>query len=118
VRKQAERRNQPTTFEEFIRACHALLSIPLQVETLSRSTRGTIPPPTGKYCPTRLRPGEDCPVRQQAIYNTVRSYLQPTEQDAPRLFSSLVALGRDFNLAMESDSITMGMPWMKEELIH
>jgi acyl-[acyl carrier protein]--UDP-N-acetylglucosamine O-acyltransferase len=27
-RKQAERRNQLTTFEEFIRACHTLLSIP------------------------------------------------------------------------------------------
>ncbi|TPR11153.1 putative integral membrane protein [Aspergillus niger] len=27
-------------------------------------------------------------------------------------------LGRDFNSAIESDSITTGMLWMKEELVH
>jgi hypothetical protein len=66
-----KRRNQHTTFSEFIRACHTLLSTSLKVETTSRSTRGTIPPPSGKYCPTRRRLWEDCPARQQAIYDAV-----------------------------------------------
>lgn len=90
--RQEKSRNQPTTFREFIRACHSLLSRPLKVETPSRSTQGTIPPPTGKYCPTRLRLWEDCPARQQAIYDAVCGYLQPAGEDAPRLFSSLVEL--------------------------
>ncbi|KAF4240498.1 hypothetical protein CNMCM8980_001147 [Aspergillus fumigatiaffinis] len=104
-----KRRNQHTTLSEFIRACHTLLSTSLKVETPSRSTRGTIPPPSGKYCPTRLRLWEDCPARQQAIYNAVRSYLEPAGQDAPRLFSSIVALediGRRFGrrpLSSEQD---------------
>lgn len=107
--RQEKHRNQLTTFSEFIRACHNLLSRSLKVETPSRSTQGTIPPPTGKYCPTRLRLWEDCPARQQAIYDTVCDYLQPTGQDAPRLFSSLVALediGRRFGrrpLSSEQD---------------
>jgi hypothetical protein len=58
-REQAERRSRPTTFKEFIRACQTLLSIALQVETPSRSTRGTIPPPTRKYYSTRLCLWED-----------------------------------------------------------
>ncbi|GFF60995.1 hypothetical protein IFM51744_10551 [Aspergillus udagawae] len=87
-----KRRNQHTTFSEFIRACHTLLSTSLKVETPSRSTRGTIPPPTGKYCPTRLRLWEDCPARQQAIYDAVCGYLQPSQQDSPRLFSPLAEL--------------------------
>jgi hypothetical protein len=33
-----KRRNQHTTFSEFIRACHTLLSTSLKVETTSRST--------------------------------------------------------------------------------
>jgi hypothetical protein len=40
LRKQAEGRNQPTTFSEFMRACHNLLSGSLNVESPSRS-RGT-----------------------------------------------------------------------------
>jgi hypothetical protein len=90
--RQEKHRNQLTTFSEFIRACHNLLSRSLKVETPSKSTQGTILPPTGKYCPTRLRLWEDCPTRQQAIYDTVCGYLQPTGQDTPRLFSPLVKL--------------------------
>ncbi|GIK05139.1 hypothetical protein Aspvir_009241 [Aspergillus viridinutans] len=96
--RQERERNQQTTFEEFIRSCHSLLSRPLRVEAPSRSTTGTIPPPTGKYCPTRLRFWADCPVRQQEIYNSVLRYLQ-SDVVAPRLFSPIVeleGLGRRF----------------------
>jgi hypothetical protein len=44
------------------------------------------------YCPTRFREWTDFAAQQIEVYNTVRSYLQPTEVDAPRLFSSLNAL--------------------------
>ncbi|KAF7133902.1 hypothetical protein CNMCM5793_005368 [Aspergillus hiratsukae] len=101
-REREEReRNRPTTFGEFIRHCHDLLWRPLRVEVPSRSTTGTIPPPTGKYCPIRLRPWTDCAARQREIYASVCRYLQPTEEDAPQLFAPLVeleGLGRRFAL--------------------
>jgi hypothetical protein len=85
-------RTRRTTFDEFIRYSHDLLSRPLRAENPDQSTTGRIPPPTGKYCPLRLRPWTDCAARQQEIYNSVCRYLQPIERDAPRLFSSLIVL--------------------------
>ncbi|EDN08129.1 conserved hypothetical protein [Histoplasma mississippiense (nom. inval.)] len=85
-------RSQPTTLEELIRGCHDSFSRPLQVGTPSRSTKGSIPPPTGKYCPTSLRHWSSCPVQLQEIYESVSTYLQPAEKDAPRLFTSLLVL--------------------------
>ncbi|OJD23018.1 hypothetical protein ACJ73_05636, partial [Blastomyces percursus] len=99
LRRQAEEReaevkvrSQPTTLEELIEGCHDSFSRPLQVGTPSRSTKGSIPPPTGKYCPTSLRPWSSCPVQLQEIYDSVSSYLQPAGKDAPRLFTSLLEL--------------------------
>ncbi|CAG8896322.1 unnamed protein product [Penicillium egyptiacum] len=88
-RKRAEERTQPTTFLEFLRHSHNVLSRPLRVETPSRSTSGKIPLPTGKYCPTRLEHWADCPAQQSELYRSVYSYLQLTPGGAPRLFSSL-----------------------------
>ncbi|GAB7336107.1 hypothetical protein MBLNU13_g08905t1 [Cladosporium sp. NU13] len=51
-----------------------------------------IPAPTGKYCPARFREWTDLAAQQTGAYNTDRSYLHPTEVDAPRLFSPLIAL--------------------------
>ncbi|KAJ6123323.1 hypothetical protein N7512_005788 [Penicillium capsulatum] len=98
-RKQAEdegrrerERNQQTTFMEFMRHCHNLLSRPLRIETPSRSTTGTIPLPKGKFCPTRLRPWNGCLAQQKAIYDSVCSYLQSAEEAQARLFPPLIAL--------------------------
>ncbi|KAJ5348618.1 uncharacterized protein N7506_001871 [Penicillium brevicompactum] len=99
LRRQAEERNRPTTFPEFIRHCHDLLWTPLRAQTPSRSTTGKIPAPIGKYCPVRLLPWTGCEARQQEIYRSVCRYLQPAGEDAPQLFTSLVALedhGRRF----------------------
>ncbi|KAL2807589.1 hypothetical protein BJX63DRAFT_66964 [Aspergillus granulosus] len=60
------RRNKRPTFSEFIHACHALLSTPLKVETPSRSTQGTIPLPTGKYCRVRQQCGLQLPAANRA----------------------------------------------------
>ncbi|KAJ5489170.1 hypothetical protein N7539_004060 [Penicillium diatomitis] len=94
--KQAEERqeqlqelSQPTTFVEFLRHSHDLLSRPLRVETPSRSTTGKIPLPTGKYCPTRLEYWTGCTAQQFELYRSVHNYLQSTPGGAPRLFSSL-----------------------------
>ncbi|KKZ63872.1 hypothetical protein EMCG_01825 [[Emmonsia] crescens] len=83
---------QPTTLEELIKGCHDSFSRPLQVGTPSRSTKGTIPPPTGKYCPTSLCLWSNCSAQLQETYDVVSTYLQPTGRDAPRLFTSLHVL--------------------------
>ncbi|KAJ5993340.1 hypothetical protein N7451_009064 [Penicillium sp. IBT 35674x] len=87
----AEQQTQLTTFTEYIQRCHDL-SRSLRVETPSRSTTGQIPSPTGKYCPTRLEYWTDCPKQLSEMYRSVYSYFQPERRQAPRLFSSLLAL--------------------------
>ncbi|KAJ5322748.1 hypothetical protein N7452_011037 [Penicillium brevicompactum] len=100
--KQAEERDKQkgelirrTTFKELLHFCHSLLSRPLRVQTPSRSTTGSIPPPTGKYCPTRLLLWADCSARQQQIYSSVYSYLKPTNEDPAHLFTPLSAIKED-----------------------
>ncbi|KAF9250322.1 hypothetical protein LCP9604111_3224 [Penicillium roqueforti] len=53
-REQLQKLSRPTTFVEFLRHSHDLLSRPLRVEIPSRSITGKIPLPTGKYYPIRL----------------------------------------------------------------
>jgi hypothetical protein len=70
-RQEAESRTQiegkktrPTTFEEYIRACHTLLSKPLRIQTdKSLSTQGSITSPKNKPCPALLKPWTDFPVQ-------------------------------------------------------
>ncbi|CAP83048.1 hypothetical protein EN45_046400 [Penicillium chrysogenum] len=88
-REQLQKLSRPTTFVEFLRHSHDLLSRPLRVETPSRSTTGKIPLPTGKYCPTRLEHWTDCSALQSELFRSVYNYLQLTPGGAPRLFSSL-----------------------------
>ncbi|KAK9368215.1 hypothetical protein V1509DRAFT_624596 [Lipomyces kononenkoae] len=101
--------NRRTTFDEFIRACHNLLSLPVGVEDPTRSTKGSLKMPTGKYCPTRLRLWADCAETQQQLYNSVRNFLHTSSEDAPRLFSPVIELegiGRRFShrlLSSEKD---------------
>lgn len=62
TRQQAEVKTRPTTFEEYIRAYHTLLSKPLQIQTdRSLSTQGSITNPKNKPCLTLLRPWTDFP---------------------------------------------------------
>ena len=92
LRTQAEELARNTTFDEYVSACHSLLSVPLRVAHPSRSTKSSIPAPRGKYCPTRLREWTDFPAQQADVYNTVRRYLQPVNASTLRLFFSLIAL--------------------------
>ncbi|KAK9234555.1 hypothetical protein V1525DRAFT_452607 [Lipomyces kononenkoae] len=92
ARRQAEEARQRTTFEEFIKSTHNFVSLPVRVARVSRSTKGTLKKPTGKLCPTLLRPWSDYPDIQQEIYDSVLHFLHPSDKDAPRLFSSVDAL--------------------------
>lgn len=73
--KQAKERTRQTTFTELLQHCHVLLSRSLRVDSPSRSTTGKIPPPKGKYCPTRLEHWTDCPKQLLEVYETVCQYL-------------------------------------------
>ncbi|CZT07739.1 uncharacterized protein RCO7_11231 [Rhynchosporium graminicola] len=112
-RQEAESRAQiegkktrPTTFEEYIRACHTLLSKPLRIQTdKSLSTQGSITRPRDKPCPTLLKPWTDFPVLQQQLFERIYEHIP---RDA-ELFSStqyLTELGEDLcdrALASEKD---------------
>ncbi|KAE8148803.1 hypothetical protein BDV25DRAFT_157615 [Aspergillus avenaceus] len=90
--QQAEERIRQTTFLEVVRYSHDLLSRPLRVETPSRSTTGKIPPPTGKYCPTRLEYWKNCPTQLSQLYTSVCRHLDLGSGDTPRLFPPLLEL--------------------------
>ncbi|RAK92604.1 hypothetical protein BO79DRAFT_54504 [Aspergillus costaricaensis CBS 115574] len=91
-RDQGRERTRLTTFLELLRLCHSLFSLQLRVETPSRSTTGKIPPPTGKYCPLRLRHWEDCHARQQEVYRSICAYLETPGETAAPLFSPRLVL--------------------------
>ncbi|PVH68342.1 hypothetical protein DL98DRAFT_554866 [Cadophora sp. DSE1049] len=58
--EEQEERTRRTTYEEYIRACHTLLSKPLRIQTdKSLSTQGSITSPKNKPCPTLLKPWRD-----------------------------------------------------------
>jgi hypothetical protein len=101
-----EKKTRPTTFEEYIRACHILLSKHLRIQTdKSLSTQGSITSPKNKPCPTLLKPWTDFPVLQQQLFERTYEYIP---RDA-ELFSStqyLTELGQnicDRPLASEKD---------------
>lgn len=91
LRPQEAQGLQKTTLEELTRQCHDQLSRPLRSEILSSSTTGTIPLPTGKYCPIRLDYWADCHAQQQALYSSVYRHLRLTSGNA-RLFPPPIEL--------------------------
>lgn len=104
-RRQAEKPIQPTTFSELIQYCLKYLYRPLKAEIQICSTTGTIPPSTGKRCPFRFEHWSECESKQQEIYSSVCSYLEPSGQTAARLFSphaALEVLGKRFERAISS----------------
>ncbi|KAK9366303.1 hypothetical protein V1509DRAFT_583526 [Lipomyces kononenkoae] len=91
-RIQAEEAVQQTTFKELLKYTHNFISLPIRVASASCSTQGTLQNPSGKRCPTLLRPWSDFPDIQQEIYDSVLYFLHPSDRDAPRLFSSVDTL--------------------------
>ncbi|RAQ79515.1 hypothetical protein COH21_012816 [Aspergillus flavus] len=89
---EEEREQEKEERRQLLRHCHILFSLPLRAASPSKSTTGKIPQPTGKYCPRRLLPWEDCSVRQQKIYRSVCTYLEPEGKAAEQRFSPRLAL--------------------------
>ncbi|KAK9357096.1 hypothetical protein V1504DRAFT_158071, partial [Lipomyces starkeyi] len=92
-REQERKKTRETTFAEFIRNCQIFLSEPLQIQTnKALSTKGSLTSPTGRVCPTYLRPWSDFPHVQRQAYDSVYQLLQPINHTPPQLFSSRLAL--------------------------
>ncbi|CAG8417681.1 unnamed protein product [Penicillium salamii] len=110
--KQADENNRLTTFVELLRHSHNLFSRPMRVEIPSLATPGTIPLPTGKYCPTRLEPWTDCSAQQLELYKSVYGYFQSTPKGAPHLFtcfSHLEAFGQQLCMGPIGSERDLGM---------
>ena len=105
-REEAESKTKPTTFQEYIRACHTHLSKSLSIQIdKSLSTQGSITSTKNKPCPTLLMPWTEFPILQQRLFERIYEYIP---RDA-ELFSSiqyLIELGQnlcDRPLASEKD---------------
>jgi hypothetical protein len=100
------KKTRPTTFEEYMRACHTLLSKPLRIQTdKSLSTQGSITSPKNKRCPTLLKPWTDFPRQQQQLFEKVCEYIPP-EAEYFNSTQYLTELGQnlcDRPLASEKD---------------
>src|SRR5271156_631760 len=101
-----ESKTRRTTFEEYIRTCHTLLSKSLRVQTdKSLSTQGSITSPKNKPCPTLLKPWTAFPIRQQQLFERVREYI-PHDAEHFSPIQYLTELGQDLcdrPLASEKD---------------
>ncbi|MCJ1359640.1 MAG: hypothetical protein MMC33_009642 [Icmadophila ericetorum] len=99
-RKEAEKReaeeqkkNQKTTLDEFVMACHEHFHLKMKPETRKMyQTRGGTTNPTNKYYPKRLAPWEDFPAVQQETYSQMWDLVHRGKDEHPRLFSPLLAL--------------------------
>jgi len=81
-RRRAEdegKKIRPTTFENYIRACHTRLSKPLRVCLSGLSTQVSIISPKNKPCPTFLRPWADFPVTKMLSYGVEYRDVRPPD---------------------------------------
>ncbi|KAK9321516.1 hypothetical protein V1517DRAFT_326108 [Lipomyces orientalis] len=63
-----------------------------QAEEAQRHTKASLTKRTERLGPQRLQNWADCLHSQQQLYNSVRKFLHASEDDAPRLFSSVHTL--------------------------
>nr|KMM68636.1 hypothetical protein CPAG_04962 [Coccidioides posadasii RMSCC 3488] len=70
LRQALENRINLTTFETFLRSCHEYITVPLNIQPKkSKTTKGSITAPTGRYCPTTLRRWTDFPRLRNELFN-------------------------------------------------
>ncbi|KAM5438211.1 hypothetical protein McanMca71_000371 [Microsporum canis] len=83
---KAEELNRPTSFEEFLIACHIYISVPITVQTnIALTTKGSITAPTGRYCPTFLE-SWDFHSAQQPLFDEAYKFLHPSNAPELRVF--------------------------------
>ena len=91
--QEEQRRNENTTFRDYMKLCHSLLFSPLQIQVdKTLTTKGSITNPKGRKCPTFLRPWDDFPASQLHYFDQVYSLFHPTPSDPPKLFPPALAL--------------------------
>jgi hypothetical protein len=75
-RQYERQRNQPTTLDEFLEACHLHISKPLAVQTdRSLSTGGGITKPNNRHYPQKLRQWTHFPDTQARLFHRVHNIL-------------------------------------------
>ncbi|EAS33643.3 uncharacterized protein CIMG_13378 [Coccidioides immitis RS] len=93
LRQGLESRVDPTTFEHFLHSCHELLSILLTIQPKqSKTTKGLITAPTGRYCPTTLCEWMDFPHQRDELFNRVSCLFHPAKTAPLAVFTLLVGL--------------------------
>ncbi|KMP06908.1 hypothetical protein CISG_04153 [Coccidioides immitis RMSCC 3703] len=89
LRQALENRINLTTFETFLRSCHEYITVPLNIQPKkSKTTKGSITTPTGRYCPTTLCRWTDFPRLRNELFNRVFSLFHPTEAPPLEVFPS------------------------------
>ncbi|KMU91408.1 hypothetical protein CIHG_09153 [Coccidioides immitis H538.4] len=84
---RTESTSQP--FETFLRSCHEYITVPLNIQPKkSKTTKGSITTPTGRYCPTTLCRWTDFPRLRNELFNRVFSLFHPTEAPPLEVFPS------------------------------
>ncbi|KAK2787209.1 hypothetical protein FQN52_007298 [Onygenales sp. PD_12] len=90
--ESAEARIRPTTFAEFLEACHQQISIPLRVEPRPEfTTKGTITRPNGRLCPTSIKPW-DFRALALNLFDDVYRMFHPPSAPPRRAFPSIPVL--------------------------
>ncbi|KAH6653514.1 hypothetical protein BKA67DRAFT_507660, partial [Truncatella angustata] len=91
--EEAEKLNRPTTFSEYLEACHEFVYAKFKVEPdKSLTSKGSTTNPQNKYCPTRLIPWSDFIDQQRTVFGDLYS-LCPTEARAFESLAFLQGLG-------------------------
>ena len=91
-KQQAEQRNQRTTLDEFLQACHEHLHKPLRVETnKSWTTKGSTNP-GNRYYPKNLKKWENFAEEQRRVFSTAHDIFHPENKPALRLFSPILSI--------------------------
>jgi hypothetical protein len=91
--QEEQRRNENTTFRDFLKLCHFVLFRPLQAQAdKTLTTKGSITNPRGRKCPTFLRPWDDFPAAHLQYFDEVYRLFHSAPSDHPKLFSPAIAL--------------------------
>ena len=91
-KQQAEQRNQKTTFNEFLQACHEHLHKPLRVETNKSWTIKGPTKPGNRYYPKNIEKWGNFAEEQRRMLSTARDIFYSTNKPALRLFSPILSV--------------------------
>jgi hypothetical protein len=92
-RQYERQRNQPTTLDEFLEACHLHISKPLAVQTdRLLSTGGGITKPNNRHYPQKLRQWTHFPDTQTRLFHRLHGVFHPASEPPLRLFDPVIHL--------------------------